>query len=96
MQPGNVSQYFLLKACNTALVDLTKAWAYTLYPRLFTNIYNFTHTTNWLLYQILFSYFDVGACIFKENVLIEKFNILFEITQNKQQYGTKITCTDPT
>ena len=25
---------------------------------------------------------------------IEIFNILFENTQNKQQYGTKITCTE--
>ena len=25
---------------------------------------------------------------------IETFNISFESTQNKQQYGTKITCTE--
>ena len=28
-----------------------------------------------------------------ENVPIETFNITFESTQSKQQYGTKITCT---
>ena len=37
---------------------------------------------------------DVGACILLENVPIETFNISFESTQNKQQYGTKITCTE--
>ena len=42
--------------------------------------------------QIFPSDLDVGACIFKENVLIDTFTILFESTQNKQQYGTKITC----
>ncbi len=30
---------------------------------------------------------DVGACIFYENMPIETFNISFESTQNKQQYG---------
>ena len=35
-----------------------------------------------------------SACIFKENVHIETFNISFESTQNNQQYGTKITCTE--
>ena len=34
---------------------------------------------------------DVGACI---NVPVETFNIPFESTQNKQQYGTKITSTE--
>ena len=29
-----------------------------------------------------------------ENVPIETFNISFESTQNKQHYGTKITCTE--
>ena len=37
-----------------------------------------------------YSGLDVGACIFQENVSIETFNISFESTQNKQQYGTKI------
>ena len=37
---------------------------------------------------------DVGVCIFQGNVPIETFNISFESTQNKQQYGTRITCTD--
>ena len=32
--------------------------------------------------------------IFQENVPIETFNISFESTQNKQQHGTKITCTE--
>ena len=41
-----------------------------------------------------FSDFKDGACIFKENVPIETFNVLFESTQNKQQYGTKITYTE--
>ena len=41
-----------------------------------------------------FSDLDVGACIFYENVPIETFNISFESTQNKQQYDTKITCTE--
>ena len=38
-----------------------------------------------------FSGLDVGAYIFKENVSIEIFNISFESSQSKQQYGTKIT-----
>ena len=42
--------------------------------------------------QIFFSDLDVGACIFQEDVPVEIFNISFECTQNKQQYGTKITC----
>ena len=37
---------------------------------------------------------DVGECIIKENVPIETFNISFESTQNMQQYGTKIACTE--
>ena len=37
---------------------------------------------------------DVGACIFKEYMPIETFNISFESTQHKQQYGTKITSTE--
>ena len=41
-----------------------------------------------------YSALDVGACIFKENVPKETFNISFESTQNKQHYGTQITCTD--
>ena len=43
--------------------------------------------------QIL-SDLDVGACIFHENVPIETLSISFESTQNKQQYGTKITSTE--
>ena len=35
---------------------------------------------------------DVGACIFKENVPIKTFNMSFESSQNKQQYGTQTTC----
>ena len=38
-----------------------------------------------------FSNLNVGGCIFYENVPIETFNISFESTHNKQQYGTKIT-----
>ena len=34
---------------------------------------------------------DVGTCTFYENMPIETFNISFG---NKQQYGTKITCTE--
>ena len=41
-----------------------------------------------------FSDLDLGTCIFKENVPIETFNISFESTQNKQQYGTNITPTE--
>ena len=37
---------------------------------------------------------DVGACIFYRDVPIQTFNILFESTQNREQYGTKITCTE--
>ena len=37
---------------------------------------------------------DVGACIFYENVSIETFNISFEGTQNKLQYGTNIISTE--
>ena len=37
---------------------------------------------------------DVGACIIQENMLIEIFKMSFESTQNKQQYGTKITWTE--
>ena len=48
--------------------------------------------------MVLKSYFlrnlDVGACIFKENLPIETFNILFEKQQNKRQKDTKITYTD--
>ena len=36
---------------------------------------------------------DVDACIFYRDVPIQTFNILFESTQNREQYGTKITCT---
>ena len=43
---------------------------------------------------IIFNNLDVCACTFKENVPIETFHILFESTQNKLQYGTKITCTE--
>ena len=42
----------------------------------------------------MFSDLDVGACIFYKNVPIETFNISFESTQNKQQYGTNLTCTE--
>ena len=42
----------------------------------------------------LLSDLDICACIFQENVPIETFNISFESTRNKQQYGTKITCTE--
>ena len=45
-------------------------------------------------YGCRFSDLDVGACIFQENVPIEISNISIESTQNKQQYGTKITCTE--
>ena len=31
---------------------------------------------------------------FNKMCLWEKFNILFESTQNKQQYGTRVTCTE--
>ena len=41
--------------------------------------------------QIYLSDRAVGACIFKENVSLETFNISFESTQNMQQYGTKVT-----
>ena len=42
----------------------------------------------------IFSGLDVGSCIFKENVPIETFNVLFESIQNTQQYGATITCTE--
>ena len=42
--------------------------------------------------QFVFLATYVGACAFKENVPIGTFNISFESTQNKQQYGTIITC----
>ena len=44
--------------------------------------------------------FKLGVHIFLvtlklvKNVPTEIFNILFESTHNKQQYGTKITCTE--
>ena len=44
--------------------------------------------------QTSFSDLDAGACIFQEKVPIETFNTSFESTQNEQQYGTKITCTE--
>ena len=44
--------------------------------------------------RFIFSDLDVGACIFQENMSIETLNISFESTRNKQQYGTKITCTE--
>ena len=44
--------------------------------------------------QILFSDLDVGACIFYENVPIGTWHLSFQSTQNKHQYGTKITCTE--
>ena len=44
--------------------------------------------------QIFLSNHGDSACIFKENVPIETFNITFDSTQNKQQYGTKITYID--
>ena len=31
---------------------------------------------------------------YKENVPLERFNIPIESTQNKQQYGTKMSCTE--
>ena len=43
--------------------------------------------------QIVFSDLDFGVCILYENVPIDTFNILFKSTQNKQQHGTKISCT---
>ena len=42
----------------------------------------------------IFSDFDVGARMFYENMLVESLKISFESTQNKLQYGTKITCTE--
>ena len=41
-----------------------------------------------------FSDLGVGAYTFKENESTEKFNMSLESIQNKQQYGSKITCTD--
>ena len=41
-----------------------------------------------------FSDLDVAACVFKENGPIETFDVAFESSQNKQQYGTKITGTE--
>ena len=41
-----------------------------------------------------FSDLDVGACIFKDIVPIETFNVSFENTQNKQPCGTKTTWTE--
>ena len=42
--------------------------------------------------RFFFSNLDVGACVSYENVPMATFNISFE-AQNKQLYGTKITCT---
>ena len=47
-----------------------------------------------VLLFFLSNFDDVGACIFLEKVSIETFNISFESTQYKQQYGAKITCTE--
>ena len=44
--------------------------------------------------RFIFSDLDVGAHIFLENVPIEILNKSFESTQNKQQDGTKTTCTE--
>ena len=41
-----------------------------------------------------FSDLDVGALSYKKIVPIEIFNISFESTQNKLQYGIKITSTE--
>ena len=41
-----------------------------------------------------FGIFDVGECIFQENVSVATFNIPFESSQNKPHYGTKITNTE--
>ena len=41
-----------------------------------------------LCLQKKFSGLDVAAHTFKDNVLMETFNISFESAQNKQQYGT--------
>ena len=38
--------------------------------------------------------FDVVHDSSKKNVPIVTFNMLFENTQNKKQYGIKITCTE--
>ena len=38
--------------------------------------------------------FDAAGRIFQENEPVEIFNISFESTQNKQQYGPKIICTE--
>ena len=37
---------------------------------------------------------NVGARIFEDNVPTWTFSISIESTQNKQQYGTKIICTE--
>ena len=41
-----------------------------------------------------FSNLDVGHVSYKKNVPIETFNILFESTQNEQQYSNKFSCTE--
>ena len=46
----------------------------------------------WGSFFLFFLDHDVGTFIFQENVPVETFNISSESTQNKQQYGTKITC----
>ena len=43
----------------------------------------------------VFSDLDVGACIFQERKCAYRDrHASFESTQNKQQYGPKITCTE--
>ena len=42
----------------------------------------------------IFSDHDISECIFQENMSLETSNISLESTQNKQQYDTKITCTE--
>ena len=42
----------------------------------------------------LFQTWGVGASICFENVCIETIDISFESTQNKQQYGAKMICTE--
>ena len=40
-------------------------------------------------------FFDLDLVhVFSKKITYKIFNISFESTQNKQQYGTKITCTE--
>ena len=44
--------------------------------------------------RFFFNDLDVGHLASKKKVPIETFNVSFESTKNKQQYGAKITCTE--